>query len=53
MKKVNTNHLTTGMLSANFKDTVKSFIAKDEGYSFMNTVKGTLSYTSLLAKIFV
>ena len=44
MKKVSTNQLTAGMLSANFKDTVKSFIAKDEGYSFMNTVKGTPAY---------
>ena len=25
-------------------NTVKSFIAKDEGYSFMNTVKGTPPY---------
>ena len=30
MKKVSTNQLTAGMLSANFKDTVKLFTAKDE-----------------------
>ena len=40
MKKVSTNQLTAGMLSASFKDTVKSFIAKDEGYGFTNKLKG-------------
>ena len=44
MKNVSTNQLTAGMLSANFEDTVKYLIAKDEGYSFMNTVKGTPAY---------
>ena len=44
MKKVQTNNLTAGMLSANFQETVKSFIAKDEGYNFMNTIKGTPAY---------
>ena len=32
------------MLSRNFKETVKSFIANDEAYSFMNTIKGTPAY---------
>ena len=31
-------------LSNNFTDTVKSFIAKDEGYSFMSPIKGTPAY---------
>ena len=44
MKKVCTNRLTAGMLSNNFSDTVKSFIAKDEGFNFMNSVKGTPAY---------
>ena len=44
MKKVSTNQLTAGMLSNNFTDTVKSVIAKDEGYNFMNSVKGTPAY---------
>ena len=44
MRQVSTNHLTAGILSANFKDMIKSFIARDEGYSFMNTVKGTSAY---------
>ena len=43
-KKVCTNQLTAGMLSSNFSDTVKSFIAKDEGYNFMNSIKGTPGY---------
>ena len=44
MKKVCTNRLTAGMLSINFSDTVKSFIAKDEGFNFTNSVKGTPAY---------
>ena len=32
------------MLSGNFQETVKSFIARDEGYNFMNTIKGTAAY---------
>ena len=45
MKKVSSNQLlTAGMLSRNFKETVNSFIANDEGYNFMNTVKGTPAY---------
>ena len=44
MKKVQGNNLTAGLLSGNFQETVKSFIAKDEGYNFMNTIKGTPAY---------
>ena len=44
MQKVMTNELTAGMLSQNFKDTVKSFVASDEAYSFMSTIKGTPAY---------
>ena len=32
------------MLSINFKESVKSFVAKDEAYNFMNTIKGTPAY---------
>ena len=32
------------MLSNNFSETVKSFIAKDDGFNFMNSVKGTPAY---------
>jgi len=34
----------TGMLSRNFKDTVKQFIASDKAFSFMSDMKGTLAY---------
>ena len=44
MKKVKTGQLTAGMLSRNFKESVKSFVANDEAYSFMNTMKGTPAY---------
>ena len=44
IKKLCTNQLTAGMLSNNFSDTVKSFIAKNEGFNFMNSVKGTPAY---------
>ena len=44
MKKVCANQLTAGMLSNNFSDTVKSFIAKDESFNFMNSIKGTPAY---------
>ena len=44
LKKVCTGRITAGMLSHNFSDTVKSFIANDEAYHFMNTIKGTPAY---------
>ena len=44
MKKVKSGKLTAGMLSRNFKESVKSFVANDEAYSFMNTIKGTPAY---------
>ena len=40
LKKVSTGRITAGMSSNNFSDTVKSFIANDEAYHFMNTIKG-------------
>ena len=44
MRKVSANTLTAGMLSKNFKNTVKEFIAHDNAYAFMNTIKGTPAY---------
>ena len=41
LKKVCPGCITAGMLSHNFSDTVKSFIANDEAYHFMNSKKGT------------
>ena len=40
MKKISSNSLIAGMLSNNFSKTVKSFIAKDEGFNIMNPIKG-------------
>ena len=42
MKKVCTAQLTAGMLSQIF--TIKSFIAKDDAYYFISTIKGTQAY---------
>jgi len=44
MKKVSGENLTAGMLSQNFKETVKEFIANDKAFSFMSSVKGTPAY---------
>ena len=44
MKKVCGGHLTAGMLSQNLSETVKSFIANDEAYHFMNKIKDTPAY---------
>ena len=44
MQKVKTNQLTAGMLSRNFKESVKSFVANDEAFNFMTTIKGTPAY---------
>ena len=44
MQKVCSNQLTAGMLTGNFKETVQSFVANDEAYSFMSTIKGTPAY---------
>ena len=40
MRKVARTNLTAGMPSRNFKETVQQFIASDEAFSFMNTIKG-------------
>ena len=47
MQKVKINQLTAGMLSRNSKEYIKSFVANDEAFNFMNTIKGTLSCTDL------
>ena len=41
MRKATSNQLTTGMLSSNFNEKVKEFIASDEAFTFMNSMKGT------------
>ena len=44
MQKLKTNRLTAGMLSDNFEGTVRSLIANDSAFSFMDTIKGTPAY---------
>ena len=44
MRKVAFGTLTAGMVSKNFKENVKKFIARDKGYSFMNVIKGAPAY---------
>ena len=44
MKKVCSSHLTAGMLSQNFSETVKSFIVNNKkAYHVINTIKSTPS----------
>ena len=42
LRKVTSGKLTAGMLSSNFKDKVKDFIASDQ--AFINGIKGTPAY---------
>ena len=44
LNKVSTDSLTAGMLKGNFKEKVKQFIARDNAYSFMRSIKGTPAY---------
>ena len=44
LQKVKADGINAGMLSSNFQERVKDFIAKDEGFNFMNTIKGTPAY---------
>ena len=44
MKKVSGVNLTANMFQDNFQETVKSFIADENAYTFMNTIKGSPAY---------
>ena len=44
MQKICSDSLTAGMLSSNFKERVKEFIASDKAFTFMNSIKGTPAY---------
>ena len=44
MQKIKSNNLTAGILSQNYTETIKSLIANDEAFNFMNTLKGTPAY---------
>ena len=44
MKKVSGEALTANMFQENFKETVKSFLAEENAYTFMNSIKGSPAY---------
>ena len=44
MRKVSGKNISAGMLSSNFKETVKNFVVNEEAYTFMNSVKGSAAY---------
>ena len=44
-KNVCSGHVTAGIQSSNFKETVKSFLTKDDVYQFMGNITGTTAYT--------
>ena len=41
---LNSNNLAAGILSQNYTETIKSLIANDEAFNFMNTLKRTPAY---------
>ena len=44
MKKVAGFNITARMFNNNFRETVNSFVAQDQAFSFMNELKGTPAY---------
>ena len=44
MQKIKSNNLTAGNLSQNYTEIIKSLIANNEAFNFMNTLKGTPAY---------
>ena len=44
LKKFCGGHVTAGMLSNNFTETIKSFLTKDDAYQFMGNIKGIPAY---------
>ena len=44
MHKIKPGTLTAGTVKSNFKGTIERFVAKDNAFSFMNSVKGTPAY---------
>ena len=41
MHKINPGTLTEGTVKSNFKGTIEKFVARDNAFSFMSSVKGT------------
>ena len=44
MQKIVAEGLTAGELSKNYEERIKSFVANDEVFNFMNMLKGTPAY---------
>ena len=44
MQELAPRNATAGMLTQNFKETVKQFSTSDEAFSFMNFIKGNPAY---------
>ena len=44
MHKIKPGTLTAGTVKSNFKETIERFVARDNAFSFMNSVKGTPAY---------
>ena len=44
MEKVTSNQLTSGILNSNINEKVKKFIASDQAFTFMSSIKGTPTY---------
>ena len=51
MTKVLSDTLTAGLLSRNFKENIKRFVAQDKAYSFMTPIKETPAYWKKLMKV--
>ena len=43
MHKIKPSTLTTGTVKSNFKGTVERVVSRDNAFSFMSSVKGTLA----------
>ena len=44
MRKINPGSFTAGTVKSNFEGTIERFVAKDNAFSFMSSVKGTPTY---------
>ena len=51
MTKVLSDTLTAGLLSRNFKENIKRFVAQDKAYGFMTPIKETPAYWKKLMKV--
>ena len=52
MQKVECSDLTPGLSLQNYKEKIKSLIANDEAFNFINTLKETPTYWKLFGQKF-